>query len=81
MQITGKITDKRYKCTSCGHEHTLSTNHYGETYGCCPSCGWKHRLGPGRHVCLETLPEGWGTPAPWAIIKLGDLCAIQRPVC
>jgi hypothetical protein len=27
-----EITNKRYKCTRCGHETTQATNHYGATW-------------------------------------------------
>ncbi len=71
LQITGKVTVKPYKCTKCGHESEQSTNHYGETYGACRSCGNT------QHVCTADLPEGWGRPAPWKQVRLGDLVDIK----
>ena len=77
-QITGKIIPKRYSCTSCGHVSLHSTNHYGECYPRCKECGWKHPMEMGqRHICLEPIPVGWGTPAPWKTVKLGDIVTIK----
>ncbi len=75
LQTTGAITAKRYKCVDCGHEHTASTNHYGEIYIRCTKCSWKPGQGM-RHECLEPLPEGWGRPEPWKLVKLGDVAEI-----
>lgn len=84
MKTTGKVTPKRYRCAHCGHEHTVSTNHYGETYGSCPN--WQcvsrrpvtnatHK--PPRHECLEPLPEGMAKPEPWKAVTLGEL--LEKP--
>ena len=27
-----QITNKKYRCTKCGHESTQATNHYGATW-------------------------------------------------
>lgn len=27
--------------------------------------------------CVEPLPEGWGRPEPWKIVKLGDIVEIR----
>ena len=77
-QITGMYSHKKYKCTSCGHVSLHGTNHYGEIYPKCRECGWKHPMEMGqRHICLEPIPVGWGTPAPWKMVKLGDICTIK----
>lgn len=81
LKITGRITPKMYKCTDCGYESMHSTNHYGEIYPRCKNCGWKHPLSSGQvHICLESLPEGWGIPEPWKIVKLGDIAEITKGV-
>jgi len=67
---TGKVSWKQYKCCSCGHEHSISTNHYGETYGPCPNCSWKRPLKANKHVCVEPLPEGWTRPEPWKLTTI-----------
>ena len=70
MNTTGKYTHKKYKCTSCGHESMIGTNHYGECYPRCINCGWKHPRELGQvHVCLEPLPEDWEAPEPWKLVK------------
>ena len=77
-QITGKVSCKKYKCTSCGAVSFESTNHYGEICPRCRECGWKHPMEMGQvHVCLEPLPVGWSTPAPWKMVKFGDICSIS----
>jgi DNA-directed RNA polymerase subunit RPC12/RpoP len=69
--ITGKVSSKRYKCTSCGYESMHSTNHYGDIYPRCTNCGWKHPMEFGQvHKCLEPVPEGWGAPEPWKRVEL-----------
>jgi DNA replicative helicase MCM subunit Mcm2 (Cdc46/Mcm family) len=72
-KITSKVCSKLYRCCHCGHEHYVSTNHYGEVYSDCPKCQWKWPMDPGRHECLEPLPEGMKKPESWKIVKLGDL--------
>lgn len=77
--ITGKVTPKRYKCMSCGHISTHSTNHYGEIYPPCRNCAWKHPMEFGQvHKCMEEVPKGWGTPEPWKRVKLGDIAEIKE---
>lgn len=77
MQITGRITAKRYRCTRCGAESTESTNHYGDFYPMRPRCcGWKHPLEAATFECLEPLPEGWARPEPWRKVRLGDLVKV-----
>lgn len=34
-----KISYKKYKCTVCGHEEEIQTNHYGDVYSACKDCG------------------------------------------
>jgi hypothetical protein len=76
---TGKISSKKYKCTSCGHISAQETNHYGLIYPRCTACGWKHPLEMGQvHICLEPVPTGWGVPAPWKTVTLGEICEIKE---
>jgi hypothetical protein len=76
MQVTGKLTAKRYRCQSCGHEKTAATNHYGEFYDICSNCSSKSPTDPIKvHECLEPLPAGWEKPEPWKKVKLGDIIA------
>lgn len=71
MKTTGKYSQKPYKCTNCGTIKTIGTNHWGEIYPfcskCCNTTVWE---------CLEELPEGYSKPAPWKVVKLGDICEI-----
>ena len=69
--LTGKVSYKVYKCTTCDHVHSIQTNHYGETYGRCPKCSWKNPLESNRHICIEPLPEGWTRPEPWDKVVTG----------
>lgn len=48
----GPITTKQYR-HGCGKEQPQSTNHWGPTYGPCPSC-----RGHTEWTCLETQFEG-----------------------
>ena len=68
MKTTGKYSHKLYKCSECGHESSLGTNHWGECYPRCPKCG-KQTI----HKCLEPILEGYGIPEPWKMVKLGDI--------
>jgi hypothetical protein len=77
-KVTGKVTPKRYQCQTCQAIEIHSTNHYGEIYPRCRSCGWKHPMDVQVFKCLEPLPEGWLTPEPWKICKLGDLVTIEE---
>ena len=71
---TGKVSSKLYKCTRCGHESMISTNHWGEIYPRCSKCSWKNPMDPFvTHVCLEEMPPGYDKPEPWKKVKLGDL--------
>ena len=66
--LTGKVSKKEYECTECGLLKMRGTNHFGEVYPYCDFCNrrtiWK---------CNERLPEGWGTPEPWKMVKLGEI--------
>jgi len=69
---TGKYSIKPYECTECGVKKDQGTNHWGEIYPHCSVCGtvtvWK---------CLEPVPDGYDTPEPWKIVKLGDVAEIE----
>jgi DNA-directed RNA polymerase subunit RPC12/RpoP len=83
MPTTGKYSMKKYKCRTCGYEHLIGTNHWGECYSCggynkCPSCGWKHPMEVTIWDCQEPAPEGYSKPKPWKIAKLGDICKIKE---
>ena len=71
MKTTGKYSLKPYKCSGCGAEQEIGTNHWGECYPHCNFCNkqtvWK---------CLAEVPEGYTTPEPWKFVKLGDICEI-----
>ena len=71
MKTTGKYSVKPYECTECGNEIETGTNHWGECYPFCKVCG-KHT----PHMCTEEVPEGYGTPEPWKMVKLEDVCEI-----
>ena len=76
---TGKYSIKPYKCAYCGRVKDCGTNHWGEHYDTC-SCsrnGCPPNIGPGRWICLEPVPEGFGVPEPWALVKLGDIADIK----
>lgn len=74
---TGRYSIKRYQCKRCGHESQEGTNHWGEIYSRCSNCSWKYPLEATVKVCLEPVPEGYGTPEPWKIVKLGDVAEIK----
>jgi hypothetical protein len=78
LPTTSKYSVKKYKCTSCGYISNHGTNHYGQIYPRCRECGWNHPMEIGQvHVCLESVPEGMGVPAPWKTVKLGDICSVK----
>jgi len=78
MKTTGKYSMKRYRCTTCGHESLIGTNHWGECYPRCTACGWKNPMMMGMvHECLEPLPEGYAKPTPWKMVRLGDVCEVK----
>lgn len=77
QKTTGPISAKLYECQRCGAQSTISTNHWGETYGRCDKCQWKYPMQMGSvHKCLEPVPEGYGVPEPWTQVKLGDIAEI-----
>lgn len=77
---TGKVSPKRYQCSDCGAVETHSTNHWGEIYPRCRSCGWKKPMaGAQRFVCLELCPPTHDLPEPWKLVKLGDIVEIVEP--
>ena len=77
--ITGQYSQKNYRCKDCGFTRLEGTNHYGDIYSRCPECSWK--VGQGLvSECVDPLPEGWGTPEPWKLVKLGDIAEIQGGV-
>jgi hypothetical protein len=74
---TGKYSHKKYRCTRCGHESMIGTNHWGPCYPFCKGCSWSHPMQPqSGHICLEAPPEGMGIPQPWVFAKLGDIAQI-----
>lgn len=68
LSITGPYSQKQYRCKTCGTVKTRGTNHWGDVYPYCPVCReitvWE---------CLEPMPRGYKKPAPWRIVKLGDV--------
>ena len=71
---TGNYCLKQYKCTVCGAVETHGTNHWGEIYPTCKSCGCKHPMEIGQtFVCIEPCPETHDKPEPWNRVTLGDL--------
>lgn len=83
MQTTGLISLKWYRCTgktwnslgervTCGKKSQISTNHWGECYPYCQGCRAQT-----AHECLEPVPEGYGVPEKWKMVKLGDVCEIR----
>ena len=70
---TGPQSFKVYKCSKCGHETEIQTNHWGECYGLgvhngnnnCPGCPPIDR--PTVWVCQEEPPETHGVAAPWTV--------------
>jgi len=74
MKITGRFSRKRYRCLECGHESFRETNHYGYVYPSCEICRLDNPLQlSSEHECLEPLPDGWGIPERWKVVKLGDV--------
>lgn len=74
MPTTGLYSHKRYQCTGCKTIEVIGTNHWGECYPYCEKCRsttvWK---------CLEPLPKGMAKPAPWKMVKLGDVAKVTTP--
>ncbi len=57
--ITGNVSYKLYKCSTCDDERKIATNHWGDFYGWCPSCGWRQPMETQIFKCQEPLPEGY----------------------
>ncbi len=72
LKTTGKYCVKPYKCQGCGTVKQIGTNHWGECYPFCQKCRtstvWE---------CQEPVPEGYKKPAPWKLVKLGDITEIK----
>lgn len=73
------IKAKAYKCSRCGFEKQISTNHFGEcyslgTYNACPACPpwakYPQFGGSTTWVCQEKPPEGETIPPPWKKITV-----------
>ena len=41
-----RVEHRLYKCTACGHEKMISTNHQGECLDYCERCSWKANYAP-----------------------------------
>ncbi len=70
MKTTGKYYAKKYKCTACGKEKDIKTNHYGNVYETC-NCG------NANWVCLKKCPKSMQKPADWQQVQIGDICNLQ----
>jgi len=65
MSTEPKYDHRLYRCTVCGNQTTIGTNHTGPCMSHCKSCSWKSTgFGPGvringtihrNHVCIEGL--------------------------
>jgi len=58
-------TEKKYKCSRCGHEQMINTNHYGECYSlghsntcekCPPWAKYSEFGGSTTWICMEKNP-------------------------
>lgn len=36
-----KVAYRPYRCSACGHEKSIQTNHEGRCADWCPGCSWK----------------------------------------
>lgn len=45
-----KLAYRPYKCTVCGHEEEIQTNHTGTVSNYCKGCSWKPSFGPGHKI-------------------------------
>ena len=45
-----KVDCRPYRCVSCGHQKSISTNHEGPCYAHCEGCSWKALAFPGVHM-------------------------------
>ena len=71
MKTTGTYSIKQYRCRTCGQMSSHGTNHWGAIYPYCNGCRSISILD-----CQEPVPEGFGIPEEWKIVKLGDICDI-----
>jgi len=69
-----KFEFKLYKCSECGHEQEIQTNHFGECYSfgrynVCPKCPPYKKYaefgGATIWLCIATPPKGAFIPEPW----------------
>lgn len=75
-QVTFPVRFKLYKCSDCGYEKQIDTNHFGEcysfgSYNRCPKCWDLSKCT--TWVCQEKPPKGAGVPKPWGKKYLGEL--------
>lgn len=45
-----RVTYRPYKCTNCGHEQEIQTNHTGECMDYCKGCSWMPSQGKGYKI-------------------------------
>lgn len=81
MKTASTLCYKPYKCSQCGFEKQIQTNHFGEcyslgNYNACPNCAPFKR--PTTWICQLDCPPDMQKPAPWKIVKLGDICEIVK---
>ncbi len=51
-----KYEHRLYKCTLCGHETRIGTNHTSSCYNYCKGCSWKSvAFGPGMRMFGSVL--------------------------
>ena len=80
MKTTSKLCYKSYKCSECGFQKDIQTNHYGECYSLgnynhCQKCA-PYKLT--TWVCQLPCPADMQKPAPWKIVKFDDICEIVK---
>jgi hypothetical protein len=66
---TGKYSVKDYRCGKCQEVFETGTNHWGEIYTGCRSCGRGT-----VSQCLEACPDTHVLPEKWKMVKLEDIC-------
>ena len=52
MSAFGPVSWKLYRCTNCGDEKEIQTNHFGPCYPPCRNC---EPIGPKHWECIELL--------------------------
>ena len=67
---TGKYTIKSYRCGHCQKIFETGTNHWGEIYTGCRTCGTHHCLNPIVSKCLESCPDTHVLPEKWKTVAL-----------